>query len=198
MKKNSVLIIEDEELIRDTLGNDLTEAGYSVCTAESGEEGILCFGKRQHDLVIVDLVMEGMGGIDVIRKIMELRPDTKIIVLTGYGTQESAIESLRLGVSDYLVKPCDRKLLLNSVSELLDKSSSRGLKIRRDKMFSMLQNYHITLREREICEMLLSGKPREEISNILHISKNTVDTHVKNIYKKLDVSSFPKLLEKLL
>jgi DNA-binding NarL/FixJ family response regulator len=192
----SILLIDDEEIIRETLGNDLKEAGYDVCTDRSGEDAIICFQKKLQDLVIVDLIMGGMSGIDTIKAIRNLRPTSKIIILTGYGTRESAIEALRLGVSDYLIKPCDRKELLKKVFDLLDPNrrpeSSLGI------VFSKLADCNLTPREEEICKMLLAGQSREEISSAINISKNTVDTHVKNFYKKLNVCSFPKLLEKLL
>lgn len=198
MNKSSILIIDDEEIIRDVLSKDLREAGYDVCVAKDGAEGIKYFMQNQQDLVIVDLVMEGVGGLDVAKSILQLKPGAKIIVLTGYGTRESAIDALRLGVSDFLIKPCDRKILLEKVFEHLENKTSLELEINLDKVFSRIQAYNLTVREEEICRMLLLGKSREEISLTLYISKNTVDTHVKNLYKKMEVSSFPKLLEKIL
>jgi len=198
MKKYSVLLIDDEEIILDTLGNDLKDNGYNVFTCNSGETGIDLFKQHSPDLVLVDLLMPGIGGIDVAKAVIEFKPDVKVIVLTGYGTLDSAIEALRLGVSDFLIKPCDRKVLSRKISKHLEDDNSWKFKTALDKAICKLGDYKLTARELEICKMLLIGKTREEISATLFISKNTVDTHVKNIYKKLKVCSFSKLLEKLL
>lgn len=194
----SILLIDDEEIIRKTLDRDLKEAGYVVCTEPSGEDGVNCFQRKLHDLVIVDLIMEGMGGLDTIKEIQKIRPDSKTIILTGYGTRESAIEALRIGVSDYLIKPFDRMELLEKVYELLNPNSKLESESSLGIVSSKLSVYNLTPREEEICKLLLAGQSREDISSTINISKNTVDTHVKNLYRKLNVCSFPKLLEKLL
>ena len=87
MSNQSILIIDDELLILDTMSKDLSDQGYNVDTAENGEDGIIKFCKTNHNLVIIDLVMEGLSGIQTAKEIKDLKPETKVIFLTGYGTR---------------------------------------------------------------------------------------------------------------
>ena len=198
MKRQSILIVDDEEIIRVTLSKDMVNAGYDVCTAQNGEEAIACFEKERHDLILIDLVMVGLGGIDVAKAVLKLRPDVRIIILTGYGSRDTAIEALRLGVDEYLITPCDRKIVLEKIKALLENEFESRTKVSLENMFEKLGDYDLTPREMELSKVLIKGQTREEIAEKLFISKNTVDTHVKNIYKKMQVSNFSKLLEKLI
>ena len=197
MKRQSILVVDDEEIIRDTLSKDLQDFGYDVCIAQDGDEAIVLYKEKMHDLVLLDLVMMELGGLDVAREILKLNPDVKIIILTGYGSIESAIEALRLGVNEYFIKPCERKVILDKVKDLLDKTGLRP-KTYRGALFEKLGGYKLTAREMEITKLLLTGHTRDDVSKELFISKNTVDTHIKHIYHKFDVPNFSKLLGKIL
>ncbi len=105
MKNNSILIVDDEESILATLSFNLEKQGYKVETAQSGKEGLEKFNKLKHDLVVTDLVMEGLNGIDVLKEVKRTQSDTQVMVLTGHSSLTTAIEALRLGASDYLQKP---------------------------------------------------------------------------------------------
>ena len=112
MRNNKILIVDDEESILMMLRKDFEEEGYQVMTASSGEEAI---GKLQNipfDMVISDLAMPGADGIAVLNEAKKINPDIIAIILTGYGDMTSAIEALRLGADDYLLKPCDTEELL--------------------------------------------------------------------------------------
>lgn len=119
MKPKSILIVDDEESILKTLSFNLTNQGYQVDIAYSGEEGINKFRKQKHDLVITDLIMMKMDGIEVLKTVKKIKKDTMAIVLTGFGSLDSAVEALRLGAFDYLVKPCDREELSLKVAKCL-------------------------------------------------------------------------------
>lgn len=121
MKKHSILLIDDEEIILASVGADLEQEDYEVTTVASGERGIRKYWERKHDLVITDLTMEGMDGLQVLREIKQINPEALVIFLTGYGSMESSIEALRLGASDYLLKPCRKDELLSKVSNCLKK-----------------------------------------------------------------------------
>ncbi|MBC8287260.1 MAG: response regulator [Nitrospinae bacterium] len=122
----SLLFIDDEKSILKTLGFFLNKNGFNVDTASSGEEGLKKFKKTHPDIVITDLMMEGISGLEVFEEIMRIDKDVMILVLTGYGSLDSAIEALRNGAFDYLQKPCDRSELLMKIlkcSELQDAKS---------------------------------------------------------------------------
>lgn len=121
MEDKKILIIDDEKLIRTSLSADLKDNDYQVTTAESGEEGLEVLGEDEFDLVITDLSLEGMNGIEVLEKIKEIKPKMVVIILTGYGSIETAIDALRLGADDYLLKPCNLEELLFRISSVLEK-----------------------------------------------------------------------------
>ncbi len=100
-----ILVIDDEENIRETLQEFLTLNGYHVDTAATGTEGLDRLGREQYDLVLSDLRMPGVDGLAVIEWIKETNPDLPVLVMTGFATVESTIRALRLGAQDYLLKP---------------------------------------------------------------------------------------------
>ncbi len=119
MVNNSILIVEDEDILRETLSYEVKTRGFNVAGAANGEEAIEIMDKESFDLVITDLVMEKLGGIDVLKKVNELCSETKVMILTGYGTIETAIEALRLGAADYMLKPYDKAELFLRVDNCL-------------------------------------------------------------------------------
>jgi len=103
-----ILVIDDEPDILKTLEMTLSQEGYHITTATGGEAALEIFRRQPFELVITDMRMPGMDGIEVIRQVKELDPDVEAIVLTGYATLENAVLSLRnVGAFDYLTKPLE-------------------------------------------------------------------------------------------
>jgi len=121
MKKRTILVIDDEETITITMRHILNKAGYTVFTASSGEEGVEVFNKEKPQLVITDLMMDGIDGLEVLKQIKETTPETMVVILTGYGELNTAVEALRFGASDYLYKPCKADEILHRVSGYFEK-----------------------------------------------------------------------------
>ncbi len=116
-----ILIVDDEKSIRLSLADELEDEGYSVSTAANGEEAFEILKENAFDLVITDLMMEGIDGIEVLKKAKILDPVISVLILTGYGNLETAIAALRLGADDYLLKPCEINELLLRVKRGLEK-----------------------------------------------------------------------------
>ncbi len=116
----SILIIEDESLVVETLKGNFQDNGYHIITAHSGEEGIRKFQNDAFDLVITDLKLKGMDGLQVSRKIKKINPDTPIIVVTGYPNRLSPKEATRFGVHDFLLKPFTWAQIYKKVTDCLD------------------------------------------------------------------------------
>lgn len=111
-----ILLVDDEESIRHSLGEILRLEGYQVTAVASGEAAVQVMENESFDLMLLDLKMPGMDGLDVMRAATKLAPDTRIVLLTAHGSLESAIEALRHGAHDYLIKPASSREILNSVS----------------------------------------------------------------------------------
>ncbi len=107
MKK--ILIIDDENLVRSVINIALTNNGYKVYEADNGKTGIQMFIDIDPDIVITDVNMPEMSGIEVTKNIKENKVDADVVIMTGYGTEELIIEALRAGASNYINKPVDFK-----------------------------------------------------------------------------------------
>ncbi len=105
MVNKPILIVDDEAIVRESIGDWLKDAGYQVATAESGEEALAMIGRQDFSLIVVDLRLPGMHGIDVLKEVKAKHPEINSIVITAYPTDLSAAEAKKLGVIDYLVKP---------------------------------------------------------------------------------------------
>jgi DNA-binding response OmpR family regulator len=121
-----ILIVDDEAGIRFSLEETLSRDGYQVTTAESGEAALACVAAQPFDLVLIDLRLPGMGGMELLAALRQQAPDSVVIVLTAHASLETAVEALRQGAHDYLFKPCKTVELRESVR--------RGLLNRRQKL----------------------------------------------------------------
>jgi DNA-binding NtrC family response regulator len=103
--KPKILIVDDEELVRDFITEVLIRMGYAPLAAPTGEKGIEYLQKGEYDLVITDFKMPGISGNDVLKKAVELWPDCRVIMITAFGTIDHAVEAMKLGAHDYITKP---------------------------------------------------------------------------------------------
>jgi DNA-binding response OmpR family regulator len=121
--KSRILLVDDEEPIRHSLGEILSLEGYEVVPAESGEAAMETLKFEPFDLVLLDIKMPGIDGLEVLRYINQSFPDTKVILLTAHGSLESAIEALREGAHDYILKPASSRSILDSIERALTERS---------------------------------------------------------------------------
>ena len=130
MEKNSILLVDDDPFILEGIGEDLENQGFKVTKAASGDRALELLTESDFDLVLTDLVMEDVDGIQVLKKTKALNANTMVIILTGYGNMKSAIEALRHEADDYLLKPCESEELLYRVNQCLEKAElSRKIKL---------------------------------------------------------------------
>jgi len=125
MQKTSatLLIIDDDEVVRESLAAYLEDSGFSVLQASNGLQGLQIFEQEKPDLVICDLRMPQVGGLELIRQVTSIAPETPVIVVSGAGVMNDAVEALRLGAADYLIKPLeDLAVLEHSVRRALDRA----------------------------------------------------------------------------
>ncbi|MDH3942668.1 MAG: response regulator transcription factor [Anaerolineae bacterium] len=148
--KGKILIVDDEKASRKSLKDILRLEGYNVAAAEGGQQAVEVLEEGEFDLMLLDLKMPGMSGLDVLEKTVEIAPHTKIIMLTAHGSLESAIEALRFGAHDYLLKPASPDEILSSVEKGINSGADEERKRRLlDQMESSLQE----LRDAEGMEM---------------------------------------------
>jgi DNA-binding NtrC family response regulator len=125
-----VLLVDDEVPFVETMTKRLSKRNLSVLSANSGQAALQVLDKdKTVDVVVLDVKMPGMDGIDALREIKKLHPLVEVVMLTGHATVESAIEGMKLGAFDYLMKPCDIDQLLAKVQEAKTKKNAHEEKI---------------------------------------------------------------------
>ena len=103
--KPSILVVDDELIVRDSLSDWLAEDGYNVATAKNGTEALSMVRKRDWDVLLVDLKMPGLSGLEVLSKVKEINPNIPVIIMTAYATVDTAVEAIKSGAYDYITKP---------------------------------------------------------------------------------------------
>src|SRR5208282_3830541 len=106
MKPASVLLVDDDVTFRQVMANELRRLGYEIEAVGTGEEAVRRIATSEPDVVLLDLRLPGMNGLDVLKSIHAGAPATEVVMLTGHGSIDTAIESIRIGAFDYVVKPC--------------------------------------------------------------------------------------------
>ena len=129
MSRKSILVVDDEKNQREILETILSGEGYDVTTASSGEAAMKFVESRRFDLVLTDLKMTGMSGLDLLRELTNYDKSIIVILLTAHGSVDSAVDALRLGAFDYLQKPYDSEKLLDTVSRALNKLTTLDAEI---------------------------------------------------------------------
>ena len=116
-----ILIVDDEKNIRLTLSQALETLGATTDAAANGEEALAKLKGKEFGLILLDIRMPGMDGLEILRQVREVRPDIRVIMITAYGTVESAVEAMKLGAVDFLQKPFDPEEIRELVSRVMDR-----------------------------------------------------------------------------
>ena len=151
--KASLLIVDDENVVRDSLGKWFEEEGYSVDTANSAREALLKLPRQRWDLALLDIKMPGMDGLELHRKIREVDPEIIVIIMTGYAAVDTAVQALKDGAYDYIMKPFDPDDLAHVVAKALEHRRTREENLRLRE----------TLEEAQAVEMVGQSQPMQRV-----------------------------------
>ncbi len=165
MKRAKILVIDDDESLRRVLEYNLAQEGYAVLTAASGEQGLDLLRREGADLVVTDVRMAGMDGLQVMQEVRKLAPNTQVILLTAFGTIEMAVEAMRAGAFHYISKPFNRDELKLTISKALQlRELERQNVVLRQELQSRVGLDHIIAESppmRHILEMVERVAPTE-------------------------------------
>ncbi|MBW1997461.1 MAG: response regulator [Deltaproteobacteria bacterium] len=142
-----VLLVDDEKEFLDALSERLIIRGYNVTTAQSGEEALEKIEHYNFDVAILDVLMPGMDGVATLREIKKIKPLTEAIMLTGHGTVETAIEGMKLGAYDYLMKPCSTGDLVTKIEKAYERKAEHEERIREAKVKQIISSPRSVLKE---------------------------------------------------
>lgn len=191
-----VLLVDDHEMVRIGLAAVLsTEEGLEIVgEAGNGADGVRLAQLYEPDVVLMDLVMEGMDGIETTRRIMKLLPDCKVIVLTSYLDDEKIYPVIEAGAFSYLLKTSRASEIAEAIraavrgQSILESQVAVKMMNRLRKPEAERQPHHdLTEREMEVLRLIAQGKSNQEVAEALYIGVKTVKFHVTNILSKLGV-----------
>ncbi len=201
----TLAIVEDLDEVRDGLKNFISlSSDFKVLdTFKTAEEAVYDLPKLQPDIVIMDINLPGMNGIECVRQVKEKSPGTQFMMFTVYENDEKVFEALKAGASGYLLKNTGLVQLIESLKELYNGGSPMSANIARKlvMLFRKDQKETTTLdilssRENEILQLLTKGLLYKEIANQLTISVATVRQHIHHIYEKLHVQNRTEAINK--
>lgn len=191
-----VLLVDDHEMVRIGLSAVLsTEDGLEIVgEAGNGEDGVRLAQEYRPDVVLMDLVMEGMDGVETTRRIMEILPDCKVIVLTSYVDDDKVYPVIEAGAFSYLLKTSRAAEIAEAI-----RAAARGQSVLEPQVTAKMMNRlretkqqesaheELTDREMEVLRLIADGKSNQEIADTLFIGVKTVKFHVTNLLAKLGV-----------
>jgi DNA-binding NarL/FixJ family response regulator len=198
-KKYTIVIADDHTLFREGLRALLSahEDLHVLGEAENGQEALRAVEKHKPDLLLMDLSMPKMGGLEAIKEVKRQEPGTKVLVLTIHGTEEFVLEALHAGASGYVLKDATHDELVLAIRSVLREKRY----LSPDISAKVIEGYidgrkavkstsawdSLTLREREVLKLVAEGRKNKEIGEILFISAKTVAKHRANLMNKLNL-----------
>lgn len=201
-----VAIVEDLNEIREALRVLINGSqGFSCFDVfENGESALADLPSKQIDVVVMDINMPGMSGVDCIVKLKPIMPDTQFMIYTVYDNDENIFAALKGGATGYILKRTSPAGMLESIRELMAGGSPMSGEVAR-RVVASLQNKNkanesveiLSPREKEILDYLSKGYLYKEIASALFISKDTVKKHIQHIYEKLHVQNKMDALNKV-
>jgi len=209
LQKIKVLLVDDHTLLRQGLRKllELEPNLEVVGEAENGKEAILKTQELHPDVVLLDINMPGMNGVEATSLLKKFNPELKIIILTIHKDDEYVFEAIKAGASGYLLKDVDTQELVRAVEAAFRGESTvdPAIAARLFKEFSRISKGggesaqdSLTEREKEILRLLVQGLSNRDIAENLFISEKTVKNHISNIFRKLEVNDRTQAVVKAL
>lgn len=187
---SKVLVIDDERSIRNTLKEILEFEKYQVELAEDGMKALELLKNTDYDVVLCDIKMPGMDGIEVLQKVEELKPDTPVVMISGHGNIDTAVESIKKGAFDFIEKPLDLNRLLITLRNAMDKSTliteTKVLRKKASKRFDIIGESQAIQKVKDMVDRVAgtdarvlitgsNGTGKELVARLLHEKSNRAD-----------------------
>jgi len=203
-----VLLVDDHAIVRDGIRSLLTTQPdiEVVGEANNGQDAVSMAESLLPDVILMDLVMPGMDGIEAIRRIVDSQPESRILVLTSFSAEDKVFPAIKAGAMGYLLKDCDSEELVRAIHQIFRGESSLHPKIARMLLQEMTTPRGegvgeppprperpavdpLTDRELEVLKLVARGRSNREIADELVVAEGTIRTHVSNVLSKLHLAS---------
>jgi two-component system response regulator FixJ len=191
--KSIVHVIDDDEAVREALAFQLGSAGIEVRTYESAVVFLQVASTVRTGCIITDVRMPELSGIDLVRRLRELKLSVPVIVITAHGDIPLAVEAMRLGAADFLEKPFEDEVLLASVRSALDRGD-RDQKRQAERSNIEARLAALSNRERDVLKGLVAGHANKQIAYDLGISPRTIENYRANLMIKMQAGSLSDLV----
>jgi DNA-binding NarL/FixJ family response regulator len=188
----TVLLVDDHPLVRTGLGNLIgtTEDLKVIGEASGGEESVIMAGDLEPDVVLMDLSMPGMDGVEATRLILAANPQIKVVVLTSFADEQRVAQALAAGAVGYLLKDCDAREVLAGIRSASQGHAPLDARVARALLPSTSPRVRDTLsaREMEVLHLVAKGLANKQIGRTLGISERTVKVHVGHVFRRIGVA----------
>lgn len=188
-----VHVIDDDEAVRESLAFLLKTAAIDVRTYDSATAFLSAIKTRPSGCIVTDVRMPEMSGIDLLRRLVEMKLDLPVIVITGHGDIPLAVEAMKTGAVEFIEKPFDDDVILSAIRSALDRNRDAGGRVaERAKIAGRLAS--LSQRERQVLDGLVAGLPNKTIAYDLGISPRTVEVYRANVMTKMEANSLSELV----
>lgn len=191
---HTVYIVDDDEAVRDSLRWLLEANGYRVKSFSSAEEFLGAYDPDEVAVLIVDVRMPGMSGLELQEELLARQAPLPIVFITGHGDVPMAVSTIKKGAVDFLEKPFNETDLRGIVARMLQQAAEKAALLQAQRDQQAVLN-RLTSREQQVLERIVAGRLNKQIAGDLNISIKTVEAHRANIMEKLEVTTVADLMK---
>jgi FixJ family two-component response regulator len=192
MTKPRVYVVDDDEQVRSALLRLLESAGHAAQGFASAAQCLQALPGGEVACLVLDLALPGLDGLQLQQQLLQRAPDLPVVFLTGRGDIAASVQAMKRGATDFLTKPVDDEVLLAAVdAALAEAQRRRGLQQRGASLTQRLAT--LTVRERQVLDLVLAGRLNKQIAAVLGTSEKTVKFHRGNLMRKMGVRSVAEL-----
>lgn len=189
-----IYIVDDDDAVRDSLRLLLQTQQYHVQTFESGEAFLSQYNPDQVGVLMVDVRMPGMSGLELQDELIQRRSTLPIVFITGHGDVSMAVSAMKKGAADFIEKPFNLEEIKSVIARLLTRAYAQMQEAKSQQAADDLLS-RLTTRETQVLERIVAGRLNKQIADDLSISIKTVEAHRANIMEKLEVTTVADLMK---
>ena len=186
VKRKNIFFLDDDLKVCETVSETLQESGYEVSHFTDASKCLEKLHSKECDLLITDLKMPDMNGIDLLTEAKRIIPWLPVLMITGYGDIPTAVKAVKAGASDFIEKPLERESFLDKITMIFVENKSESINV----------EVPLTKTERKILKMVIAGKSNKEIAQLMHRSIRTIEVHRARLMHKLKADNLVDLVKR--